>query len=70
LLCAGFDAHADDPLGNLALSDDIFAWMTQVVVELAERHAHGRVVSVLEGGYNAGVLARCVPEHVRRLQGA
>ena len=69
LLCAGFDAHRDDPLGNLSLSDDIFAWMTGTVVELAERHAHGRVVSVLEGGYNHGVLARCVPEHVRRLQG-
>jgi acetoin utilization deacetylase AcuC-like enzyme len=69
LLCAGFDAHRDDPLGNLALSDEIFAWMTGTVVELAERHSHGRLVSVLEGGYDHGVLSRCVPEHVRRLQG-
>lgn len=69
LVCAGFDAHADDPLGNLALTDEIFAWMTQVIVDLAERHARGRVLSVLEGGYDAGVLYRCVPEHVRRLRG-
>ncbi len=68
-LCAGFDAHADDPLGNLKLSDEIFAWMTRQAVELAERHARGRVVSVLEGGYNHDVLRRCVPEHVRVLAG-
>jgi acetoin utilization deacetylase AcuC-like enzyme len=67
LVSAGFDAHADDPIGNLALSDDTFAWMTEVIVELAERHSHGRVLSVLEGGYNSEVLARCVPAHVRRL---
>jgi acetoin utilization deacetylase AcuC-like enzyme len=69
-ICAGFDAHRDDPLGNLALDDETFAWMTTNVVELAERHARGRVVSVLEGGYNHDVLRRCVPEHVRRLRGA
>jgi len=67
LLSVGFDAHADDPLGNLALSDDIFAWMTQTMIELAEDHADGRIVSVLEGGYNLGVLKRCVAEHVRLL---
>jgi len=67
LVSAGFDAHEDDPLGNLSLSDEIFAWMTKTLVELAERHAQGRLLSVLEGGYDAGVLARCVPEHVRLL---
>ena len=66
-ISAGFDAHADDPIGNLDLSDEIFAWMTRTAVELAERHARGRVVSVLEGGYDPGVLSRCVPEHVREL---
>ncbi len=66
-ISAGFDAHVDDPLGNLDLTDAIYAWMTRTIVELAERHARGRVVSVLEGGYDPGVLARCVPEHVRRL---
>jgi acetoin utilization deacetylase AcuC-like enzyme len=67
MVSAGFDGHADDPLGNLSLSDDIFGWMTQVAVEMAERHAKGRLVSVLEGGYEPGVLARCVPEHLRLL---
>lgn len=68
LVSAGFDAHADDPLGNLSFTDDTYAWMTQAIVELAERHAKGRVVSVLEGGYDAQVLATCVPEHVRGLR--
>lgn len=67
LVSAGFDAHADDPIGNLALSDGIYSWMTRQIVELADRHAGGRVVSVLEGGYDPGVLARCVPAHVRDL---
>jgi acetoin utilization deacetylase AcuC-like enzyme len=67
LLSVGYDAHADDPLGNLALSDAVFAWMTQTVLELAEAHADGRVLSVLEGGYNLDVLRRCVTEHVRLL---
>jgi acetoin utilization deacetylase AcuC-like enzyme len=66
-VCAGFDAHKEDPLGNLDLSDDTFATITKIIVELAERHARGRIVSVLEGGYNARVLTRCVPEHVRVL---
>jgi acetoin utilization deacetylase AcuC-like enzyme len=66
-VCAGFDGHADDPLGNLQLSDEIYGWMTTKIVELAERHAEGRVVSLLEGGYDHGVLERCVPEHVRLL---
>jgi len=68
LVDAGFDAHADDPLGNLALTDEIYGWMTQTIVDLADRHSHGRVLSVLEGGYDPGVLSRCVPEHVRALQ--
>lgn len=67
-LCVGFDAHEDDPLGNLAFSDEIYAWMTEKVVELADRHAEGRLVSILEGGYDPGVLQRCVPQHVKRLQ--
>ncbi|MEW6200296.1 MAG: histone deacetylase [Planctomycetota bacterium] len=65
----GYDAHRDDPLGNLALTDDVFAWMTETTLELAERHAQGRVVSILEGGYNHDVLSRCVTEHVRLLLG-
>lgn len=67
LVSAGFDAHEDDPLGNLSLSDQTFAWMSGEIVALAGAHAQGRIVSVLEGGYDAGVLSRCVPEHVRIL---
>lgn len=70
LVSAGFDAHEDDPLGNLALSDDVFGWMTDRIVEMADRHAHGKVVSVLEGGYDPGVLSRCVPLHVKALDSA
>lgn len=69
-ICAGFDGHADDPLGNLEFSDEIYTWMTEQIVKLAERHANGRVVSVLEGGYNHDVLRRCVPAHVATLASA
>lgn len=67
LVSAGFDAHADDPLGNLDLSDEAFPWMTRELRKLADAHADGRMVSVLEGGYNQGVLERCVPLHVAAL---
>lgn len=67
LISAGFDAHADDPIGNLSLSDDTFAWMGRQVLGWAARHAAGRVLSVLEGGYNLDVLRRCVAEHVQLL---
>jgi acetoin utilization deacetylase AcuC-like enzyme len=64
---AGFDAHRDDPLAYLELADEDYTWVTQKIVELAARHARGRVVSTLEGGYDTGALARCVVEHVRVL---
>ncbi|MGD8450613.1 MAG: histone deacetylase [Phycisphaerae bacterium] len=67
LLSVGYDAHVDDPIGNLSLSDEIFGWMTEVALELADRHAEGRVLSILEGGYNLDVLRRCIVEHVRLL---
>ncbi len=67
IISAGFDAHADDPVGNLELSDEIFSWMTLRMLELAERFTEGRVLSVLEGGYDLEVLGRCVAEHVRLL---
>jgi acetoin utilization deacetylase AcuC-like enzyme len=66
---AGFDAHRDDPLAYLKLGDEDYRWMTQRLVEVAERHAQGRVVSTLEGGYNTDALGRCVVEHVRVLAG-
>jgi acetoin utilization deacetylase AcuC-like enzyme len=64
---AGFDAHRDDPLAYLKLDDEDYRWVTQQLVDLAERHAKGRVVSTLEGGYNTAALGRCVVEHVRVL---
>ncbi len=65
---AGFDAHRDDPLAYLELADEDYTWVTQKIVEVAARHARGRVVSTLEGGYDTGALARCVVEHVRVLE--
>jgi acetoin utilization deacetylase AcuC-like enzyme len=64
---AGFDAHKDDPLAYLKLDDEDYRWVTEQLVDVAERHAQGRVVSTLEGGYNTDALGRCVVEHVRAL---
>ncbi len=69
MISAGFDAHADDPIGNLNLSDETYGWLTQRVVDLAEGHCRGRIVSVLEGGYNLDALGRSVREHVCALGG-
>jgi acetoin utilization deacetylase AcuC-like enzyme len=66
---AGFDAHRDDPLAYLQLSDEDYRWVTEMLVEVAERFAGGRVVSTLEGGYNTDALGRCVVEHVSVLAG-
>jgi acetoin utilization deacetylase AcuC-like enzyme len=66
---AGFDAHRDDPLAYLKLGDEDYRWVTEKLVEVAEKHAGGRVVSTLEGGYNTDALGRCVVEHVRVLAG-
>ncbi len=67
ILSAGFDAHRADPLGPMALTYDAFDEMLRSVLELAERHAGGRVLSVLEGGYNLEVLTTCVARHVSML---
>lgn len=67
LLSAGFDSHRDDPVGSLGLETEDFEPLTQVVMEIAATHANGRLVSVLEGGYNPGVLAGCVERHLATL---
>lgn len=64
---AGFDAHRDDPLANLQLSDADFAWVTSEIVAVAARHARGRIVSSLEGGYALPALARSTILHLRGL---
>jgi len=67
LISAGFDAHRADPIGSLGLEVEDFVELTKVVREVADVHAEGRVVSILEGGYNPPVLADCVEAHVREL---
>ncbi len=67
LISAGFDAHSADPLASLHLVAEDFAWVTEKLLELAARHCHGRVVSVLEGGYDLESLAASVAAHVRVL---
>ncbi|ROH88272.1 histone deacetylase family protein [Pseudomethylobacillus aquaticus] len=66
---AGFDAHADDPLAQLGLQRDDYAWVTRFIMEIAASHAQGRVVSVLEGGYRLEALADCATAHVSTLAG-
>ncbi len=66
---AGFDAHREDPLAYLNLEDEDYRWVTERIVEAADRHARGRVVSTLEGGYNTAALGRCVALHVAALAG-
>jgi acetoin utilization deacetylase AcuC-like enzyme len=67
IISAGFDAHYRDPLGNLKLEDDDFAWATKQLMELADKTAEGRVVSLLEGGYDLRGLAGAVAAHVTAL---
>lgn len=68
LVSAGFDAHARDPLAQLALEADDYAWITRELVALADRHAGGRLVSLLEGGYDLQALRECSVAHVGALR--
>jgi len=68
ILSAGFDAMHGDPLGRLELTDADYSDMTGLVMEMARSHAEGRVVSILEGGYNLTGLAAGAAAHVSRLQ--
>jgi acetoin utilization deacetylase AcuC-like enzyme len=67
LVSAGFDAHQADPLGAMNLTTASYCWMTRAVMEVADKYCHGRLVSVLEGGYDLNALAESVTEHVRVL---
>ena len=69
LFSAGFDAHAEDDMAMLRFSDADYAWVTQQVKAVAERHAGGRMVSMLEGGYALSALGRSVVQHVRVMAG-
>ncbi len=70
LISAGFDAHQRDPLANLNLVEEDFAWATDQLIAMADLHAHGRLVSSLEGGYDLDALAASVATHVIRLMAA
>jgi acetoin utilization deacetylase AcuC-like enzyme len=67
LISAGFDAHREDPLAGLKFVEADYAWVTHELIAVAERHAEGRVVSMLEGGYALSALGRSAAEHVREL---
>ena len=66
-ISAGFDAHRDDELGQLGLVEADYTWITERIKQVADKHAQGRIVSCLEGGYNLGALARSVAAHLRVL---
>jgi acetoin utilization deacetylase AcuC-like enzyme len=68
-ISAGFDAHAADPLAELRLSGDDYGWITQRACEIADRHAGGRIVSTLEGGYDLPALATSAAIHIEKLLG-
>jgi acetoin utilization deacetylase AcuC-like enzyme len=69
-ISAGFDAHAEDPLAGLNFTEDDYAWVTEQLLSLARSACGGRVISVLEGGYNPDALGRSVAAHVRALMAA
>ena len=67
MISAGFDARVGDPIGGLALRNEDFAELTGILMDIAGLHSGGRVVSVLEGGYNLKGLASAVGAHVKEL---
>ncbi len=68
MISAGFDAHKDDPLANINLTEQSFTTMTEFATEIASKYCGGRIVSVLEGGYNLDALVRSVEAHLNALQ--
>lgn len=68
-ISAGFDAHADDSLADLNLKTEDYQWVTSKIMEIANQYAFGRIVSILEGGYNTHILSETVQVHVRTLLG-
>jgi len=70
IVSAGFDAHKDDPLGNMGLTEEGYADLTGIVAGIAKRHAGGRILSSLEGGYHLTALAASVDRHIQALLAA
>jgi acetoin utilization deacetylase AcuC-like enzyme len=69
-ISAGFDAHREEYMAQLKLVEADYAWVTQQIKDVAEKHAHGRIVSMLEGGYELHALGRSVAAHVKVLHGS
>jgi acetoin utilization deacetylase AcuC-like enzyme len=67
MISAGFDAHRDDPLASINLTEDSFSRMTELVLGVSDKYCQGKVVSVLEGGYNLEALSRSVEAHLRAM---
>jgi acetoin utilization deacetylase AcuC-like enzyme len=67
IVSAGFDAHKDDPLASMGLTEEGYVDLTRIVAGIAKRHAHGRILSSLEGGYNLTALAASVDAHIQAL---
>ena len=68
LVSAGFDAHRDDPLASLNLTEHTYKVLTSELKKLAEKFAEGRIISMLEGGYDLNALSSSVREHLNILQ--
>jgi len=68
LISAGFDAHRDDPLAGMTLTEKGYGAMTTILKEAADRHCEGRIVSLLEGGYDLKALGSAVEAHLKSLQ--
>jgi len=68
-ISAGFDAHWEDDMAMFKLRESDYAWVTQQIKDIAEKYAHGRIVSVLEGGYELHALGRSVVAHIKVLSG-
>lgn len=69
LISAGFDAHLEDDMASMGLVEADYAWVTERLMKVAKRHANGRIVSMLEGGYDLSALGRSVAAHVKVLAG-
>lgn len=67
IICAGFDAHREDDMGQMDLRERDFVWLTEQLMQVAQVHAQGRIISFLEGGYDLSSLARSAVEHIKTL---
>ncbi len=67
MVSAGFDSHKNDPIGSLGLESEDFRTLTKTLIDVADKHCAGKIVSALEGGYNVDALAQCIEIHLEQL---